>query len=62
MFRSLLIIILGGVLAWLILHLIRTVRQVMPGEPAKPADPFQNEKIIDAEFEDVEQDDEDQGG
>ena len=62
MFRSLLIIILGGVLAWLILRLIRTVRQIIPGEPTKPVDPFQNEKIIDAEFEDVERDDEDQAG
>lgn len=60
MFRSLLIIILGGALAWLILHLIRTLRQIMPGEPPKPATPIPNEKIIDAEFEDVERDDEDQ--
>ena len=62
MFRSLLIIILGGALAWLILHIIRTVRQIMPGEPGRPAAPIQNEKIIDAEFEDVERDDEDQEG
>ena len=62
MIRSLLILILGGALAWLILHLIRTVRQIMPGEPDRTTAPIENQKIIDAEFEDVERDDEDQEG
>ena len=56
MFRSLLIIILGGLLAWLILRLIRTVGEIMPGEPTKSASSVRHEKIIDAEFEDVESD------
>ena len=60
--RSMLIIILGGVLAWLILRLIRTVRQIMPREPSRPSVPIQSEKIIDAEFEDVEPDDGEQDG
>ena len=55
MFRSLLIVFLGGLLAWLILRLVRTVREVMPGtgdESASATPP--DEKIIDAEFEEID--------
>ena len=55
MLRSLLILILGGVLAWLIFRLTRTLREVMPpNEERKPASPLGGKKIIDAEFEDVD--------
>lgn len=51
--RSLLIILLGGILVWLIFRLGRTVREVMPGESRKQTSPLGDKKIIDAEFEDV---------
>lgn len=57
MFRSLLIIILGGVLAWLILRLRRTLKEVVPGESRKRPSPLGDKKIIDAEFEDVTKED-----
>ncbi|MFC1543598.1 hypothetical protein ACFL4K_03555 [Candidatus Neomarinimicrobiota bacterium] len=51
--RSLLIIILGGLLVWLILRLSRTVKDVMPGKPREQSSPISDTKIIDAEFEEV---------
>ncbi len=56
--RSLLIILLGGLLVWLILRLSRTLKNFMPGEPRKKPSPLGNNKIIDAEFEDVTEEDE----
>jgi hypothetical protein len=55
MFRSLLIIILGGLLMWLILRLSRTLQDAVPrrGEADKSPTPLENDKIIDAEFEDI---------
>ncbi len=53
MIRTLLIIVLGGLLAWLILHLSRTLKEVMPGQPREQSSPLNEKKIIDAEFEDV---------
>lgn len=57
MMRSLLIIILGGAIAWLVLQLIRTVKSIAPGKSEGPDDLVSNGKIIDAEFEDVEPND-----
>ncbi|UCD38533.1 MAG: hypothetical protein JSW54_03385, partial [Fidelibacterota bacterium] len=58
MFRSVLIIILGAVLAWLILRLTRTVKDVLPGESKRRPSPLGGKKIIDAEFEDVTEEEE----
>ena len=55
--RSLLIIILGGLLVWLILRLSRTLKEFMPGEHRKKPSPLGNKKIIDAEFEDITEED-----
>ena len=55
--RSLLIILLGGLLVWLILRLSRTLKEFMPGELRKKSSPLGNKKIIDAEFEDVTEED-----
>ncbi|UCH10914.1 MAG: hypothetical protein JSU61_03240 [Fidelibacterota bacterium] len=57
MFRSLLVIILGGVLAWLIMRLTRTLKEgPMVRESKREATPLGGKKIIDAEFEDVDED------
>ena len=56
--RSLLIILLGVLLVWLILRLSRTIKEVLPGESRKRSSPLSNKKIIDAEFEDVTEEDE----
>ena len=55
MFRSLLVIILGGVLAWLILRLTRTIKEGPQGESKADASTLGNKRIIDAEFEDVDE-------
>ncbi|UCH63837.1 MAG: hypothetical protein JSU77_05175 [Fidelibacterota bacterium] len=55
--RSILIILLAGLLVWLILRLSRTMKDFMPGEPRKKPSPLGNKKIIDAEFEDVAEED-----
>ena len=57
MLRSLLVILLGGVLAWLILRLSRTLKEVVPGEDRRRPSPLGGKKIIDAEFEDVTKED-----
>jgi uncharacterized transporter YbjL len=56
MFRSLIIIILGGVLAWLILRLSRTLKEGSIGGSKAESPPLDSGKIIDAEFEDVGED------
>ncbi len=43
---------------WLILRLSQTLKGFMPGEPRKKPSPLGNNKIIDAEFEDVTEEDE----
>lgn len=56
MLRSILIIVLGGLLMWLILRLSRTLQDSVPrqGKAADaPPTPLENDKIIDAEFEDI---------
>lgn len=55
--RSLLLILLGVLLVWLIFRLSRTLREVLPGEPRKRSSLLGNKKIIDAEFEDVTEED-----
>ncbi len=55
--RSLLIILLGGLLVWLILRLSSTLKEFMPGEPRKKPSPLGSKKIIDAEFEDITEED-----
>jgi len=56
MLRSLMIIILGGAIAWMVLRLSRTMRQIMPGDKQETPPPFKDDQIIDAEFEDLEED------
>jgi hypothetical protein len=53
--RSLLIIILGGLLMWLILRLSRTLQDAVPrsGKADNAPTPLENDKIIEAEFEDI---------
>lgn len=56
MFRSLLILILGGLLAWLVLKLVQTIQIMMPRDEnvrKKSSSPLGGKKIIDAEFEDL---------
>ncbi len=55
MLRSLMIIILGGAIAWMVLRLSKTMRQIMPGDTKKPPPPFKDDQIIDAEFEDLDE-------
>ena len=57
MSRSLLVLLLVGALAWLVMRLIRTLGQIMPGESPQRPVPRSKSKIIDAEFEDVAKDD-----
>jgi len=61
MIRTLLIIVLGGLLAWLILHLSRTLKEVMPGQQREQSSPLNDKKIIDAEFEDMTEGEKDMG-
>ena len=62
MIRTLLIIVLGGLLAWLILHLSRTLKEVMPGQTREQSPSLKDRKIIDAEFEDVTEGEKDREG
>jgi hypothetical protein len=57
MLRSLLIIILGGLLMWLILRLSRTLQDAVPrrGTAEDGRAPLENDKIIEAEFEDIKE-------
>ncbi len=56
MFRTLFIIALGGAIGWLVLRLSKTMRQIMPGDEQKTRPPFKDDQIIDAEFEDLDED------
>ncbi len=56
MFRTLFIILLGVAISWLVLRLTKTMRQIMPGDEQKTSSPFKDDQIIDAEFEDLEDD------
>ena len=52
--RALLVLVLAAAIGWLVLRLLRTLGQVLPGEGvADRAEPKEERKIIDAEFEDV---------
>ncbi len=55
MLRSLLIIALGAAISWLVLRLSRTFKRIMPGEHTESPPPYRDDKIIDAEFEDVDE-------
>ncbi len=45
--RYLVIIVLGGLLAWLILHLIETVKQIMPGDEQTPEKAYKTEAVCE---------------
>ncbi len=55
--RSLLVLLLAVAIGWLVLRLLRTLGQIMPGQSRKRAEPKVDRKIIDAEFEDVTKED-----
>ena len=56
MFRSFLVMVLVGLVVWLIVRLVGSVKKILPDEPGKSSSaPLEDKKIIDAEFEDVEQ-------
>jgi hypothetical protein len=56
MLRSLLIIALGAAITWLVLRLTRTFRRIMPGDHQESPPPYRDDQIIDAEFEDLDED------
>ena len=56
MFRTLLIFIVGGILAGMVMRLIRTVSNVLPRDEKQDKKPLTKGKIIDAEFEDLDED------
>ena len=55
--RTLLVFLLLGVLLWLLRRLGRTLRSYGPEQDPKTAAPREEQKIIDADFEDVSRDD-----
>ncbi len=56
MLRSLLIIALGAALSWLVVRLSRTFKRIMPGNHQESPPPYRDDQIIDAEFEDLDED------
>lgn len=55
--RVFVIVVLGGLLAWLILHLVETVKQIMPGDQDAADKSYKSDSdIIDADFEEVKGD------
>ena len=54
--RTLLILIIGALLARMVMRLARTLRSALPDEDDKPEAPVSKGKIIDAEFEDLDRD------
>ncbi len=56
MFRTLFIIALGAAISWMVVRLSKSMRQIMPGDDQKTPSPFKEDQIIDAEFEDLEED------
>lgn len=55
--RTLLVFLLLAVLVWLLQRLGRTLRSYGPKQDAQTPTPPEEQKIIDAEFEDVSQED-----
>ncbi len=58
MFRSLLVIIIGGIVIWLIIRLSLMMKDALPGAPRKRSSPLKEGRIIDAEFEDITKEEE----
>ncbi|MCH8836752.1 MAG: hypothetical protein IIA60_02995 [Candidatus Marinimicrobia bacterium] len=56
MLRSLLVIALGAAITWLVLRLSRSFRRIMPGKHQDLPPPYRDDQIIDAEFEDLDED------
>ncbi len=56
MLRSLLIMALAAAISWLILRLSRTFKRIKPGEHQESPPPYRDDQIIDAEFEDLDED------
>ena len=60
MVRTLLVFLLLAVLVWLVQRLGRTLRSYVPGQDPKAGAAQDEQKIIDAEFEDVSREDSDE--
>ena len=57
MVRTLLVLLLLFVLVWLVQRLSRNLRSYVPGQDPEGDAPQEEQKIIDAEFEDVSRED-----
>lgn len=57
MLRTLLIFIVGVILFKMVARLLNTVQSALPGDEPHKDDPLPKGKIIDAEFEDLDEDD-----
>lgn len=56
MLRALLVFIVGGIMFGMIMRLLKTVKSVLPGDGQHKDAPVTKGKIIDAEFEDLDED------
>lgn len=56
MLRPLLIFVVGGILVWAVMRLLRTLTNALPGEKPGKKSEVGRGKIIDAEFEDLDKD------
>ncbi len=56
MLRSLLIIALGAAISWLVIRISRNFKRIMPGKHKESPPPYRDDQIIDAEFEDLDED------
>lgn len=52
--RGILLLIVGALLARMLIRLLRTLRSALPGEDVQKDVPLDKDKIIDAEFEDLD--------
>ena len=56
MSRPLLIFIIGGILVWAVMRLLRTLTEALPKDKSEKKSEVGRGKIIDAEFEDLDED------
>ncbi len=59
MIRSLFVFAIIFILAWMVSRFLQTMRGIMPPGKSgnKPRDPLKNRNIIEAEFEEVDEED-----
>lgn len=56
MLRALLVFIIGGILFKTVMRLLKTMQNALPGDEQHKDVPVAKGKIIDAEFEDLDED------